>query len=204
MSMNIPYSMFAETKTRNGLAADEVISCLQKSIRRSMVEEACGYAYELYISSPLLLEKLWRRLLTISVEDVGFGNLDAAAQINTLNEMRKNFPYGDGDQPMYFIHAIRILCESTKDRSSDFLKNIIIKSFAMGKKPEIMDVSLDKHTKRGAQMGRGSMHFLEEGAKVYPELKVTNNYKERYREILKKYDPQNVVENAFVYSNDQY
>lgn len=204
MSMNIPYSMFAETKTRNGLAADEVISCLQKSIRRSMVEEACGYAYELYISSPLLLEKLWRRLLTISVEDVGFGNLDAAVQINTLNEMRKNFPYNDGDQPMYFIHAIRVLCESTKDRSSDLLKNIIIKSFAMGKKPEIMDVGLDKHTKRGAQMGRGSKHFLEEGAKVCPELEVTNNYKERYREILKQYDPEKVVENAFVYSKDQY
>lgn len=83
MSNNTNYSLFAETKTRNNLAADEVISCLQKAIRRSMVEEACGYAYELYISSPLLLEKLWRRLLTISVEDIGFGNLDAAVQINT-------------------------------------------------------------------------------------------------------------------------
>lgn len=202
--MSTPYSVFEEIKTRNGLAGDEVISCLQKSIRRSMVEEACGYAYELYISSPFLLEKLWRRLLTISVEDIGFGNLDAATQINTLNQMRKNFPYDDGDQPMYFIHAIRILCESTKDRSSDFLKNIIIKSFAMGKKPEIMDIGLDKHTKRGAQMGRGSMHFLEEASKVIPQLEVTNNYRERYKEILKKYDPEHVVENAFVYAKGQY
>lgn len=46
--------------------------------------------------------------------------------VNTMNEMRKNFPYDDGDQPMYFIHAIRILCSSNKDRSSDFLKNIIM------------------------------------------------------------------------------
>lgn len=50
---------------------------------------------------------------------------------------------------MFFIHAIRIMCGSEKDRSSDFLKNIIIKEAAMGKKPEIMEVALDKHTKRG-------------------------------------------------------
>ena len=93
------YMMWAEIKTRNGFVADEIISSYQKAVRRSMVEEACEYAYELYITSPQLLDKLWRRILTISVEDVGFGNLDAAVQVNALNEMRKNYPYDDGDQP---------------------------------------------------------------------------------------------------------
>lgn len=202
--MNTPYSMWAETKTRNNFTADEIISCLQKSIRRAMVEEACSYAYEMYITSPQLLEKLWRRLLTISVEDIGFGNLEAAVHVNTLNEMRKNFPYDDGDQPMFFIHAIRILCESTKDRSSDYLKNIIIKGFAMGKKPEIMDVALDKHTKRGKEMGRGSKHFFEEATKVIPQLEITNDYRERYGKILEEYDPNNTIPNAFVYNKDQF
>ena len=159
------YNIWAASETINGFAADEIISCLQKSIRRAMVEEACQYAYELYVSGPVFLEKMWRRLLTISVEDIGFGNLNAAVLVNTMNEMRKNFPYDDGDQPMYFIHAIRILCESEKDRSSDYLKNIIIKEAAMGKVPEIMDVALDKHTKRGQEMGRGSKHFFEEDRK---------------------------------------
>lgn len=68
----------------------------------------------------MFLDKLWRRLLTISVEDIGFGNLQAAVQVNTLNEVRKSYAYDDGDQPMYFIHAIRLLCASTKDRSSDY------------------------------------------------------------------------------------
>ena len=85
---------------------------------------ACQYAYELYTSGPALLEKVWHRLLTISVEDIGFGDLDAAGKINTLDEMRKKFAYDDGDQPMYFIHAIRILCACTKDRSSDYLKRL--------------------------------------------------------------------------------
>ncbi|MCI9271704.1 MAG: hypothetical protein HFH11_11285 [Dorea sp.] len=198
------FNIWAASKTLNGFAADEIISCLQKSIRRAMVEEACQYAYELYVSGPVFLEKMWRRLLTISVEDVGFGNLDAAVQVNTMNEMRKNFPYDDGDQPMYFIHAIRILCESEKDRSSDYLKNIIIKEAAMGKVPEILDVALDKHTKRGQEMGRGSKHFFEEGTKVIPQLKIDNDYRERYGKILETYSPDKNVPNAFKYNSGQY
>lgn len=202
--MEEKYSFWSEVKTRNGFLADEIISSLQKSIRRSMVEEACACAYELYISSPQLLEKMWRRLLTISVEDIGFGNLNAAVQLNALNQIRQGFPYDDGDQPMYFIHAIRILCESEKDRSSDYLKNIIIKGFAMGKKPEVLDVALDKHTKRGKLMGRGSKHFFEEGTKVIPQLKVDNDYRERYGKILEVYKPEDAVYDAFKYSQDQY
>lgn len=198
------FNIWAASQTRNGFATDEIVSCLQKSIRRAMVEEACQYAYELYVSGPVYLEKLWRRLLTISVEDIGFGNLDAAVQVNTMNEMRKNFPYDDGDQPMYFIHAIRILCASTKDRSSDYLKNIIIKEAAMGKKPEIMDVALDKHTVRGQAMGRGSKHFFEEATKVIPQLEIDNDYRERYGKILETYSPDKNVPDAFVYNTGQY
>ena len=195
------YTIWANATTKNGFAAEEIISCLQKSIRRGMVEEACQYAYELYTSGPALLEKVWHRLLSISVEDIGFGDLDAAGKINTLDEMRKKFAYDDGDQPMFFIHAIRILCACTKDRSSDYLKNIIIKEAAMGKVPEILDVALDKHTRRGQEMGRGSIHFFEEGAKVIPQLDVDNGYKERYRKILENYDPSKAVPGAFVYSS---
>lgn len=198
--MSKDYSLWAEAKTKRGFTVDEVVSSLQKAIRRSMVEEACRFAYELYTTSPVLLEKLWSRILTISVEDVGFGDLDAARHMYILNEMRKNYPYDDVDQPMYFIHAIRILCSCEKDRSSDFLKNIIIKSTAMGELPEIMDVALDKHTKRGKEMGRDSKHFFEEGSKVIPQAKVDNNYRERYGKIVETYDPEKVEEDAFQYA----
>lgn len=197
------YNIWSASMTRNGFASDEIVSCVQKAIRRAMTEEACQYAYELYISGPIFLEKLWRRLLTISVEDIGFGNLNAAVQVNSINEMRKNFPYDDGDQPMYFVHAIRILCESEKDRSSDYLKNIIIKEAALGKKPVIMDVALDKHTKRGREMGRGSKHFFEEGTKVIPQFEVNNNYRERYGKILEAYSPGQNVPDAFQYRSGQ-
>ena len=50
------YDPWSKIITRNGYAGDEVISALQKSIRRSLEEQACLFAYEMYISSPELLE----------------------------------------------------------------------------------------------------------------------------------------------------
>ncbi len=198
------YDPWSKITTRNGYAGDEVISALQKSIRRGLEEQACMFAYELYISSPQLEEKLWRRLLTISVEDIGMGNPMAAIMVNNLYQMSREFDYSDGDRPMYFIHAIRYLCQSEKDRSSDLLKNICIKSFAMGKFPEIPDYALDKHTQRGQAMGRDSFHFLNEASKVYPQKEVDNDYKERYAKILEEYDPENVCDTAFKFNGWQF
>lgn len=198
------YDPWSKITTRNGYAGDEVISALQKSIRRGLEEQACMFAYEMYISSPELEEKMWRRLLTISVEDIGMGNPMAAIMVNNLFEMRKNFAYADGDRPMFFIHAIRYLCQGEKDRSSDLLKNICIKSFAMGKFPEIPDYALDKHTQRGQEMGRDSFHFLNEASKVTPQAEVDNDYKERYAKILEEYDPENVCDTAFKFNGWQF
>ena len=198
------YDPWSKITTRNGYAGDEVISALQKSIRRGLEEQACMFAYELYISSPQLEEKLWRRLLTISVEDIGMGNQMASVVVNNLYQMSREFDYADGDRPIYFIHAIRYMCQSEKDRSSDLLKNICIKSFAMGKLPEIPDYALDKHTQRGQAMGRDSFHFLNEASRVYPQKEIDNDYKERYAKILEEYDPENVVDTAFTFNGWQF
>lgn len=198
------YDPWSKITTRNGYAGDEIISALQKSIRRSKPEDACMFAYEMYVSSPQLLDKMWRRLLTISVEDIGMGDPQAAVLVNNLYQMSKNFDYSDGDQPMYFIHAIRYLCDCVKDRSSDLLKNIVIKSFAMGRLPEIPDVALDKHTVRGQQMGRDSFHFLHEASIVIPQMEVNNDYKERYAKILEEYNPDNVCDSTFTYNGWQF
>ena len=70
----------------------------------------------------------------------------------------------------------------------------------MGHVPEIPDYALDKHTTRGAEMGRDSFHFLNEASMVIPQKEVDNDYKEQYNEILKKYDPKKVVISAFKYN----
>ena len=69
-------------KTRHGLAADEVISALQKEIRRGHVDNAALLAYEMIGTSAELEDMLWRRLLVISVEDVGWGDLNAPSLVD--------------------------------------------------------------------------------------------------------------------------
>jgi replication-associated recombination protein RarA len=191
---------WARTTTRNGLQGDEVISALQKSIRKGKERAAVEFAYEMYISSPQFEEKLWRRLQAISVEDIGMGNPLAPILINSLNQIRKNFQYDEPDRAMMFVHAIRYLCASTKDRSSDLLKNIVIKNFNLGYVPQIPDYALDKHTTRGKKMGRGSLHFLHVDSQVTPQLDVNNGYYEEYDKLMQHYDKSKIIPTAFKFN----
>ena len=152
------YDPWSNIQSRNGIPGDELISMLQKSIRRGLEENALAAAYEMYITSPQFHEKMWRRLLAISVE------------VYTLFKMAQEFPYSDGDQPMFFMHAIRFLCRCTKERTTDNIKNQIIKEWEHGKKPEVPDYAYDLHTRKGRAMGRDEMHFLTEASRVIPQM----------------------------------
>jgi replication-associated recombination protein RarA len=205
MSEFMSYDPWRKVTTRNGIQGDLVISALQKSIRRGLTEEAVTFAYEMYITSEQIEDKLWRRLQAISVEDVGFGDLSAPVLINALNQMRKNFPYTDADRPIFFVHAIRYLAAARKDRTSDNLKNIVVSEFAYGRTPVVPDFALDMHTEEGRSMGRDFKHFLAEGSRVENELPVDENYKARLLALLDKIEheaPQQ-VEDAFVYNTWQ-
>ena len=183
--------------SKNGIQGDLLISALQKSIRRGLAEEAVTFAYEMYITSAQFEDKLWRRLQAISVEDIGFGDLNAPVLIHTLNQIRQNFPYTDGDRPIFFVHAIRYLAAAKKDRTSDNLKNIVITEFEYGRQPLIPDFALDMHTEKGRAMGRDFAHFLEEGSRVENELPVEKNYKTRLLELLDRIEqeaPQKVAD----------
>ena len=65
----------------------------------------------MYITSPQMEEKLWRRLTAISVEDIGMETLWLLYLSINLRQMRKEYAYADGDRPIFFIHAIRYLCQ---------------------------------------------------------------------------------------------
>ena len=186
MSEFMSYDPWRNVTTRNGIQGDLVISALQKSIRRGLTEEAVTFAYEMYITSLQFEEKLWRRLQSIAVEDIGFGDLCAPVLINSLNQMRQNFPYTDPDRPIFFVHAIRYLSAAKKDRTSDNLKNIVVREFAYGRKPVIPDFAIDMHTEKGRNIGRDFKHFLEEGSRVENELHVNENYKARLLDLLDK------------------
>ena len=170
MSEFMSYDPWAKVTTRNGIPGDEIISMLQKSIRRGLEHNALAAAYEMYITSPQFEDKMWRRLLSISVEDIGYGNTDAPQLIWTLYNMRKEFLYQDGDRPMFFVYAIRFLCRQKKERSSDNIKNMLIKDFAHGRVAEVPDYAYDMHTVKGREMGKTEMDFLTDSSKVIPQL----------------------------------
>lgn len=165
-------------KTINNFRADEVISALQKEIRRGNVENACRLAYEMILTSSKLESKLWQRLLVISVEDIGMGCITAPSLIGRLFEMHNQFDVGEHDRYLFAIHAVRFLCECDKDRSSDELFNWIKHKNIP---PVIPDYAIDMHTRRGKKMGRSIEHFYHEAAKIKPELR---NRDKHYHEAL--------------------
>ncbi len=161
---------WVRVRTRHDFPADEVISALQKEIRRGHTENAALLAYEMLITSAELENYLWKRLLVISVEDVGLGNPQAAVIVHHLYQMHLVYNRGEGDRLLFAIHAVRVLCESPKDRATDEMINWIKQAVDSGEVlPEIPEDALDMHTARGQAMGRGPRHFWEVAAQLEPE-----------------------------------
>src|ERR1043165_7262715 len=92
---------WVDVKTFNGFQADEVISALQKEIRRGNTENAAMLAYEMLTTSAELEAYLWGRLQVISVEDVGYGNLNAPILVETLFQMHQRLPRPRHDRYMF-------------------------------------------------------------------------------------------------------
>ncbi len=159
---------WAGVTSHSGLPAAEVIALLENSIRLGREKAALAAAYEMYLTSPQMLDKAWRLLLSASVGDVG--GAEAPKTVWSLYEMRKSFDYTDGDQPIFLVYAVRYLCRCEKDGSSKAFRDVLTERFEAGFVPEVPDYSYDMHTVKGREMGRGELHFLEEASKVSPQL----------------------------------
>jgi len=162
---------WTDVRTRHGYDADEVISSLQKAIRRGQLEEATLLAYEMYCTSAELEEYLWARLQVISAEDVGTGTWREPVVVDALYRMHQRIDRSTGDRFLFAVHAVRLLVTATKDRTSDELANWARHSVESGERPpQIPDHALDMHTRRGQQMGRDELHFLRVAATVENEI----------------------------------
>ncbi len=174
MKMNVN-SPWLESKTISGFAADEVPSMLQKAIRRGLEEDAIDAAYELYRTSPELEDLMWRRLIMIAMEDIGFGDLKSAPIVYAYYKAKDLYDRESADRQLPFVQMIRYLCRCQKERSSSYYQNLQEFKFESGYEFEIPDYALDKHTERGRQMGRDTMYFYTDGDKVVPEFKDEEN-----------------------------
>ena len=130
-----PADPWASVTTSTGLPADEVISTLQKSIRRGEVRNAVLCALDLSATSPELDTYLWDRLHVIAVEDVGFGNPQAIAVIVALDTARQRFTRHSTTGPCSRSMPFALLAESAKDRSNDELANVARAELDSGGRP---------------------------------------------------------------------
>jgi len=183
---------WVDVRTYHGYPADQVISALQKEIRRSHTENAAALAYEMAITSPALEDYLWQRLMVISVEDIGFGDPGAPVLLNALYQMLTTFDRAQGERLLFAVHAVRYLCQCPKDRASDEMIVWLKLASARGEaRPAIPDYALDMHTAEGQAMGRGFRHFFEVGAQLNPHSpQAERTYHQRILDLLDEIDPE--------------
>jgi len=177
---------WVDVTTYHGLKADQVISALQKEVRRGHAENAALLAYEMILTSPAMEDYLWHRLKVMSVEDIGFGDVMAPVIVNAIFQFVKESDRSIGERKLYAVHVVRYLCACKKDRSSDEMVNWIMAAVENGSvKPTIPEYALDMHTAEGQKKDRGRRHFFKEASKIVPELESRDStYLERIMKML--------------------
>jgi replication-associated recombination protein RarA len=168
----------------NGYPFDELRSVFQKSIRRGLTEEALLAGYEIYASGRESEEMLWRRIEIIATEDVGSGLPMAPLLVEALYQQQKRMD-DPVDRWMYATHAIRLLSDAKKDRTTMEMGIWAREVLARGeRKVEIEDYHVDLHTRRGVEMGRGSEHWWAEGARLDNQVEgLDRKYGDYLREL---------------------
>jgi replication-associated recombination protein RarA len=172
------------TTTKHGYDHYELLSALQKSIRRGMDYEAVHFAFELEEFNATML---WNRLKIIACEDIGPANPTMSLLIDLLHKqyVSEKAKLAEGAQQLYLVNAVACLCHSSKSRITDDLLNIVTHEREENKFLPIPDFALDMHTRQGKIMGRGIEHFFSEGNKLQNEA-FANPYTEKAKELLKK------------------
>jgi replication-associated recombination protein RarA len=167
-------------KTTKGYDLHEVISALQKDIRRGNEYQAVCWAKELESFNARIL---WNRLRVIASEDIGLANPLAPLVIDVLEKNYADSLARQNDScRLFLVHAVLYLARSLKSRIVD---NLLIAVYNDENKLEIPDYALDMHTYRGKKMGRGVEHFFAEGAKLANQA-MEDPYEQKAFEILMK------------------
>ena len=170
-----------QVRTINGYDFFEVSSAFQKSIRRGEEDEAMFWAIELHGSG--YIKYLWKRMIIIASEDVGLGDPDVIVRIIAL---KSSYDYllaeknTHNAETLPFIQAVLTLVRANKSRFVDMAYAVYWRRhMEQVGKMQVPDFALDCHTRKGKKMGRGDLHFYEEGAVIHNE-----NLVERESEFL--------------------
>lgn len=175
----------------------DLLSALQKDIRRGNAKEAVYWATELEAMGGNALTALWNRLKVISSEDIGLANQIAPAMIQVLETQyydlkkaaNKNKP-----ERLPLVNAVLFLASSLKSRLVDNLLTVVYGEKDLENyNPPIPEYAFDKHTKAGPKGEAGIEKFCEEGTKLDMEV-IADDYKEEAKQILLKREKLNKKE----------
>lgn len=105
--------------TRRGYDAREVVSALQKSVRRSDVDAALYWSVEMARSG--LGAWLWKRLRIIAVEDCSPEAVGLVADVKALNDQwAAAQKRSDGHEILFVARAVISLATAPKNRVVDW------------------------------------------------------------------------------------
>jgi len=177
--------------TKNGYDKSEVVSALQKAIRRGNEEQALYWASELMESNEQY--RMWRRLIVIAAEDVGLADPDMLPKIMLFKQAHDmgrewNIPF----------LAIMMLCRAPKNREADDAAWYYEVRRKEGWKIQMPPEAIDGHTGRGRQnlyraaRERGEDWTMTWNYEFYYDAALLKNYvpvesdgeSEKYRKIL--------------------
>ncbi len=170
--------------TKHGYKADEIISALQKSIRRGKEEDAVFFAYEMLATSDELSQKFWQRMRVIAIEDIGLANPSLTSTISALYQTYCDLK-GQADAMLAGMFATILLTRSDKSRYVDELyNNLRAKVETEDYTRDIPDYAVDKHTSQGKTLGRDELHFWKTASLL--ERDISTEEKQHYKEILER------------------
>ena len=177
-----PYTRLTSPR---GIPVDQLVSVLQKDIRRGHVDNAVLAAYEMLTTSSEAAEHMWHRLKVIAVEDIGMGEPMAPVLLNSLHEDFRAAT--GGEQTMMAVHAVRFLATAKKDRTSSEHTDLVVHQVESGETVvSIPDYALCVHTEAGQEMGRGLLQWWEDGATVSNELGTADHsYRDQLLDICR-------------------
>lgn len=127
----------------------------------------------------------------IASEDVGVAEPHAPLIIDALESMYNYSKEKKKEEyRMFFVNAVSILARAPKCRIVDNLMITLFGDIKIGKRLEMPDYAIDKHTFRGRRNGRGMKHFIKEGSKINNQG-VEDPYKKRSEEHLLRKENNN-------------
>jgi replication-associated recombination protein RarA len=173
--------------TPRGYNPYELMSAMQKFVRRSMEREALFCFYELEAAG--LYYAAASRLTVIVYEDCGMAN---PALLNSIQghmeQMAKWWKANNGAWRLVLGNIILQACRGKKTRIADHFVCSMMGAMVNGYKVDLEQYSefvFDMHTRQGKQMGRGLDHFFEHGMTIIESTETTDYANDEMRELLK-------------------